>query len=89
MKRGDNMTVARLKTGDRVQYAARFLQSIGCYGGDTAFRVGTVVAMPDELGLPAESFAYVRWDDTGEPSPVNRCNLAKPGSLLASDAYVK
>lgn len=70
-----------MKPGDRVCYSARFLRSIGCYTGETAFRRGTLVAL-------GEPFATVQWDDDGETMCVRLDNLAVVGSLKACDAYV-
>lgn len=77
-----------VKAGDRVCYTARFLRSIGCYGGDTAFRRGVVTPEGSDMG---PEFVKVRWDDDpeGEAKLVRAVNICKVGSLAASDAYVK
>lgn len=49
--------VKTINVGDRVQYAAKFLRSIGVQCGDMCFVTGTVVGEKNRI-------AYVRWDDS-------------------------
>lgn len=61
--------------GDRVVYAAKFLNSIGDYSKASADRVGTVVEIVDyKLKFPV---LKVRWDDSpeGDPSGGLSCNF--------------
>jgi hypothetical protein len=55
-----------LAPGDRVQYATRWLRSIGAYTGDLPFARGTVAAVEDH----GHGFVLVRVDWTrGAGSP--------------------
>ena len=46
-----------INVGDRVQYAAKFLRSIGVVCGDMCFITGTVVGEKNRI-------AHVRWDES-------------------------
>jgi hypothetical protein len=70
----------KLKTGDRVAYAARFLRSTGQFTGPGGQRRGTFVTYWDE----GEKYARVRWDD------FNFANMtAQFGYDYAADAKLK
>ena len=61
-----------IKPGDRVQYAARFLRSIGTYTGDLCFAVGTVAEIERHGGT---TLATIDWTTSRMPRFVAVANL--------------
>ena len=67
-----------VEPGNRVGYWAKFLQSIGVYGGDMAFGVGTV---KEVLTIGQTQLAVIEWDAGYDlPRKVNVQNLAVVGT---------
>lgn len=61
-----------IKAGDRVQYAAKFLRSIGTYTGEICFAVGTVTEVEHHGGT---TLAVIDWTIARMPQTVNVANL--------------
>jgi hypothetical protein len=61
-----------IKAGDRVQYAAKFLRSIGTYTGDLCFAVGTVAEVERHGGT---TLATIEWTISRMPRVVHVANL--------------
>lgn len=61
-----------IKTGDRVQYAAKFLRSIGTHAGELCFAVGTVAEVENHGGT---TLATIDWTTSRMPRFVNVANL--------------
>jgi hypothetical protein len=58
--------------GDRVQYAAKFLRSIGTHTGELCFAVGTVAEVESHGGT---TLATIEWTIARMPRVVNVANL--------------
>src|SRR5439155_6690744 len=78
--RGDNPSI---QVGDRVQYAASFLRSIGAYTGPMGHATGTVTAL---VPVGSTTLAEIAWDRNRDelPERVNVKNLKKIGSYEAN-----
>lgn len=63
-----------IKPGDRVQYAAKFLRSIGCHTGPICFAVGRVAEV-DRCG--STTLATIDWTVSRMPRMVNVANLVR------------
>ena len=61
-----------IKAGDRVQYAAKFLRSIGIHTGELCFAVGTVAEIERHGGT---TLATIEWNIARMPRMVNVANL--------------
>ena len=61
-----------IKAGDRVQYAAKFLRSIGTHTGELCFAVGTVREIERCGGT---TLATIDWTKSRMPRMVNVANL--------------
>jgi hypothetical protein len=66
-----------IKTGDRVQYAAKFLRSIGVCTGEMCFAVGTVAEVENHGGT---TLATIDWTIARMPRFVNVANLVTVGN---------
>ena len=63
-----------IKAGDRVQYAARFLRSIGVCTGELCFAAGTVAEVERHGGT---TLAVIDWTMSRMPRCVNVENLVR------------
>ena len=63
-----------IKPGDRVQYAAKFLRSIGCHTGPICFAVGSVAEV-DRCG--STILATIDWTISQMPRTANVANLVR------------
>ena len=61
-----------IQAGDRVQYAAKFLRSIGTHTGELCFAVGTVTEIERCGGT---TLATIDWTTSRMPRVVNVANL--------------
>jgi hypothetical protein len=61
-----------IKPGDRVQYAAKFLRSIGTHTGPICFAVGTVAEIERHGGT---TLATIDWTISRMPRVVHVANL--------------
>ena len=65
--------ISPIHVGDKVAYAKRFLQNIGCHIGDMAAARGEVTAL-EPLGEIV--LACINWDTPDLPDRVNVKNLS-------------
>ena len=63
-----------IQAGDRVQYSATFLRSIGTHTGELCFAVGTVAEVEHHGGT---TLAVIDWTISRMPRCVNVANLVR------------
>jgi hypothetical protein len=71
-ERGNENMKREIKAGDKVQYAARFLRSIGTHTGPICFAVGTVAEIERHGGT---TLATIDWTTSRMPRFVAVANL--------------
>lgn len=67
--------MSAIEIGDKVQYSARFLKSIGCYTGELPFAKGRVTYLQKVGSLTIASVAWGNPSDV--PEGVNVANLKR------------